>query len=194
MDLPPTGLVGDHQYMNAGLAIALARHMQISDKAIAKGLETVSWPARMQNLTKGPLSEKVQAIGGELWLDGGHNPHAAKAISAAIADLESLNPRPLIMITGMLANKDIGGFLDSYAGLAAHIIAVDIPGHASLAAETLSELAKGRGMSSHIASNVDEAIDLAIKIGNDKAVSHIAPRILICGSLYLSGVVLADNG
>ncbi len=190
MDLPAPGLVGDHQYMNAGLAIALARHMQISDDAIAKGLENVHWPARMQNLTNGPLAEKIQNIGGELWLDGGHNPHAAKAIAAVTADLEARNPRPLVLITGMLANKDVGGFLDSYAGLAAHIIAVDIPGHASLAAETLAELAGARGISSYMADSVDEAVEMATKMGDGET---IPPRVLICGSLYLSGVVLRDN-
>jgi len=190
MDLPAPGLLGDHQYMNAGLAIALARYMQISRDAIAKGLETVSWPARMQNLTTGPLAEKVAKIGGELWLDGGHNPHAATAIAAVIADLESRQTRPLVLITGMLANKDVGGVLDHYAGLAAHLIAVDIPGHASLAAETLAELATSRNLSSYMADDLDDAIELALKLGEEKT----APRILICGSLYLSGVVLAENG
>ena len=189
MDLPAPGLIGDHQYMNAGLAIVLARHMQISRDAIAKGLETVKWPARMQNLTSGPLPEKVKSIGGELWLDGGHNPHAANAISAVLADLESRAPRPLVLITGMLANKDVGGFLDCYAGLAAHIIAVDIPGHASLAAETLAELAGSRNIASYTADTINEAVKLACNMKDGET----APRILICGSLYLSGEVLKDN-
>ena len=190
LDLPAPGLTGDHQYMNAGLATALALHMQISREAIAKGLETVKWPARMQNLTTGPLVDKVAAMDGELWLDGGHNPHAATAIAAVVADLESRMPRPLVLITGMLANKDVGGFLDHYAGLAAHIIAVDIPGHSSLASETLAELATARNISSYIADSVDQAVDMACKMKDGKT----APRILICGSLYLSGVVLKDNG
>jgi len=189
MDLPAPGLIGDHQYINAGLATALARHVQISPKAISKGLETIRWPARMQNLTEGPLPAKVAEIGGELWLDGGHNPHAANAIAAVIADLEARNPRPLVLITGILANKDVGGFLDHYAGLAAHIIAVDIPGHTSLSPETLAELAKARGISSHVADNLDAAMDMAIKMDAPKT----APRILICGSLYLSGEVLKKN-
>ncbi|NNE58626.1 MAG: bifunctional folylpolyglutamate synthase/dihydrofolate synthase [Hellea sp.] len=190
MDLPKPGLIGDHQYMNAGLAVALARHMQISREAIARGMESVKWPARMQNLTSGPLAEKISAIGGELWLDGGHNPHAASAIAAVVADLETRVPRPLVLITGMLANKDVGGFLDKYAGLAAHIIAVDIPGHASLAAETLAELASSRGISSYMADDIGTAIDLAAKMKD----GDLAPRILICGSLYLSGEVLKENG
>ncbi len=202
MDLPAPGLMGDHQYMNAGLAIALARHMQISREAIAKGLENVRWRARMQNLTTGPLADKVNAIGGELWLDGGHNPHAANAIAAVIADLESRTPRPLVLVTGMLANKDVGGFLDCYAGLAAHVIAVDIPGHASLAAETLAELASARNISSYTADNVEKAVELACKIGGGQTATSImpqiapqtAPRVLICGSLYLSGEVLKANG
>jgi len=189
MDLPAPGLVGDHQYMNAGLAIALARQMKISREAIAKGLEDVRWPARMQNLTNGPLAKIIMETGGELWLDGGHNPHAATAIAAVVADLETKTPRPLVMITGILANKDVGGFLDNYAGLAAHIIAVDIPGHASLAAETLAELAGHRGISSHTADNLEQAVNIARKVRDGET----APRVLICGSLYLSGEVLKQN-
>ena len=187
MDLPPPALFGDHQYMNAGLAIALAKHMQISDEAIAEGLKTASWPARMQRLTSGPLFDMVSGIDGELWLDGGHNPHAALAVSAAMADLEARASRPLILVTGILANKDIGGFLDAYAGLAQAVISVDIPGHASLAAETLAELAKSRGLSSAVAGDLNTAIE---HIVTEFHGAETAPRVLICGSLYLAGEVL----
>jgi len=199
LDLPPPALLGAHQFQNAGLAIAVARHMKISDTAIAKGLSQAKWPARMQSLTTGPLADMVTEIGGELWLDGGHNPHAARAVATTAAELEAKKARPLVLITGILANKDIGGFLDAFSGLASAVIGVSIGGHTSLAPETLSELAETRGMIGQVASNLTDAMQRAINTG--EALSRetadmpiTAPRILICGSLYLAGEVLKENG
>ena len=195
LDLPLPALIGDHQVMNAGTAIAIARQMQLPEKAIEKGLLTVSWPARMQNLTTGTLADMVAESGGELWLDGGHNPHAARAVASAVASLEAKSPRPLILVTGILANKDIGGFLDAFEGLASAVIGVEIPDHASLAPETLTEMAQSRGMNGQVANNLIDAVQRAINTG--KALSRqtanepvTPPRILICGSLYLAGEVL----
>ena len=195
LDLPLPALIGDHQVMNSGTAIAIARHMQLPESAIEKGLQNVSWPARMQNLTTGALADMVAESGGELWLDGGHNPHAARAVASAVAELEAKSPRPLILITGILANKDIGGFLNAFEGLASAVIGVDIPDHASLAPETLIEIAQSRGMEGQVASNLIDALQRAINTGEalsretpDQSV--IAPRVLICGSLYLAGEVL----
>lgn len=196
MDLPLPALMGDHQILNAALSCALAVHMQISPKAIAKGLETVRWPARMQPLTSGPLAEKVQAAGGELWLDGGHNPQAAKALASAVTNLEARTERPLIMVTAMLANKDVGGFLNAFEGLSSGIIALDIPNHASLSPENLVELAAARGIKGDIAENIFHAVDKAIAMGEAqiKNADDNPPRILICGSLYLAGEVLKVSG
>lgn len=198
MDLPLPALVGEHQIMNAGLAIRIARVLQFEEIAIERGLETVKWPARMQNLTKGPFAEMVAQSGGELWLDGGHNPHAARAVASAMAEMESKSARPLILVTGILANKDIGGFLDAFEGLASAVIGVSIDGHSSLSPETLRELAEARGMNGQVAANLTDAVQRAINTG--EALSRqtasepiIAPRILICGSLYLAGEVLKHN-
>ena len=195
LDLPLPALLGEHQIMNAGTAIAIARQMQIGEAAIAAGLQTVTWPARLQNLTKGVLAEKIIAYGGELWLDGGHNPHAAQAVASAMAELEAKTPRPLILISGLLANKDIGGFFDAFQGLASAVITITIPGHAALAPETLMELAAARGLSGQTADTLIDAVDKAIQMsaivsGQDADDKIIAPRILICGSLYLAGEVL----
>jgi len=152
----------------------------------------------MQSLTTGPLAEMVTDIDGELWLDGGHNPHAARAVATTAAGLEAKKARPLILITGILANKDIGGFLDAFSGLASAVIGVSIGGHTSLAPETLSELAESRGMIGQVAGNLTDAMQRAINTGEalsretaDEPIT--APRILICGSLYLAGEVLKDN-
>lgn len=193
LDLPLPSLVGDHQIMNAGVAVAMARILLISELAIEKGLQTATWPARMQSLTTGPYAKLAHAAGAELWLDGGHNPHAGRAVASAIASLEATKPRPLILIMGMLANKDVGGYLDAFTGLASAVIGVSIDGHAALAPETLMELAKSRDMIGHAADSIQDALEVAIALGEDlsKEEPAVAPRILICGSLYLSGQVLA---
>ena len=152
----------------------------------------------MQNLTKGPFAEMVAESGGELWLDGGHNPHAARAVASAMAEMESKSPRPLILVTGILANKDIGGFLDAFEGLASAVIGVSIDGHSSLAPETLRELTEARGMNGQVASNLTDAVQRAINTGEamsrqTKDQPITAPRVLICGSLYLAGEVLKQS-
>lgn len=195
LDLPPSSLTGAHQIMNAGLAVAIASHMKISAKAIAKGLETVTWPARLQPIRSGKLAALVHEAGAELWLDGGHNPHAARALSSAMAAQEALSPRPLILVMGILANKDAGGFLDHFQGLASGLVALSIPDHASLAPETLLELAYNRGIRGETADTITDALKAALALGQKqrKDDKDNAPRILICGSLYLSGEVLREN-
>jgi dihydrofolate synthase/folylpolyglutamate synthase len=199
LDLPAPALYGDHQYRNAGTAIAAARALGLSEEAIAGGLRAVRWPARMQALTEGPYAEMVAESGGELWLDGGHNPHAARALASFMASREAKASRPLILVMGILANKDAGGFLDEFSGLAAGLIALSIEGHVSLAPETLAELAQNRGMVTSVARNITDGVQRAINMGealSRQEVSEpiIPPRILICGSLYLAGEVLFQGG
>ena len=193
LDLPLPSLIGDHQIMNAGVAIAMARILLISDLAIEKGLQTAKWPARLQSLTTGPYAKLAHASGAELWLDGGHNPHAGRAVASTMASLEAVKPRPLILVMGMLSNKDVGGYLDAFSGLASAVIGVSIDGHTALAPETLTELAKSRNMLGHAADSVREAIEIGIDLGEGLSTENpaVAPRILICGSLYLAGQVLA---
>ena len=196
MDLPQPALLGAHQIDNAGVAIATARSLGLSDNAISEGLKNVSWPARLQNLTAGPFAEMVAESGGELWLDGGHNPHAAAALATTMAELQDKTERVLVLLMGILGNKDAGKFLDEFEGLASALIAVDIPGSPSLSPETLKELAENRGINGQVGKNLTDAVQRAINTGEalsryDAAGSIIPPRILICGSLYLAGHVLA---
>ena len=188
LDLPLPALHGAHQTQNAGLAVAVAKSLLIDERAIAKGIETASWPARLQPLSKGPLAEMANAAGAQLWLDGGHNPHAGRALANAMAELDAREPRPLFLIMGMLANKDAPGFLDAFEGLAQKLIAVPIEGHASLSPENLIDIAKGRNIKAEASDNVETAIAKILE-ANPKT----SPRILICGSLYLAGTVLAQD-
>ena len=196
LDLPLPKLTGRHQIENAGVAIAALRHAGLgwgADAGIERGLSTVEWPARLQRLTKGPLVETAPR-GAEVWLDGGHNPHGAEAVSRAMADMEEYGERPRYLICGMLANKDALGYLRTFNGLARHVVTVGIPGEeASMGAGALYDVARRAGLDSAPAEDLDDAM-LQIHAWTRLDDESTPPRILICGSLYLAGKVLAENG
>ena len=184
LDLPAPALTGPHQVDNAGLAIAVALELDFPEAAIADGLRAVRWPARMQRLTAGPYSEVARAADAELWLDGGHNPHAGAALAAALAERQSRAPRPLALIVGMLANKDAGGFFEALSQSGAAVFTVPFDG-AAAEPEALAAVARGHGLGATPCASVDEALTRALRLG--------AGRVTICGSLYLAGEVLAAS-
>lgn len=192
LDLPMPALTGRHQIINAGTAIAAARRLHafaISDAAIARGLTQVRWPARMQRLEGGPLGTKL-AADAELWLDGGHNPHGGRAIAQTLADLEDRASKPVILIVGMMGQKDVDGFLTPFRGLAQRVIAVPVPGAHERPHEpaALAHCALQLGFTVETATSVPAALDRV------RATVSGPMRILICGSLYLAGHVLAMQG
>jgi dihydrofolate synthase/folylpolyglutamate synthase len=195
LDLPLPRLIGRHQIENAGVAIAALRHANKGwgqDAAVEKGLASVEWPARLQRLHHGPLVD-VAPKGAEVWLDGGHNPHGAEAVSRAMADMEEHGERPLYLICGMLANKDALGYLQTFNGLARHVVTVAIPGEASsMGAGALYDIARRAGLDSAPAEDLDDAM-LQVMAWSRLDDDTTPPRILICGSLYLAGVVLREN-
>lgn len=189
MDLPPPRLAGRHQFENAGAAIMAVKAMlpDLSLSAIEAGLANVDWPARLQRLGSGPLIELLPP-GAELWLDGGHNPHAAHALATALADIEERVPRPLILICGMRTTKDAVGFFAAFKGLARQVLTLSIPGEElSVAAADLAAAARGAGLDATPFDSLENAIGASAEFAE-------APRLLICGSLYLAGHVLACNG
>jgi len=195
LDLPLPKLIGRHQIENAGVAIAALRHARKSwghDAAIERGLATVDWPGRLQRLHQGPLVEAAPK-GAEIWLDGGHNPHCAAAVSRAIAGLEERGERPLYLICGMLRTKDAVGFLNAFRGLARHVVTVEIPGEpASLGAGALYDAAREAGLDAAPGEDLEDAmLQIAARTHMDRG--EAPPRVLICGSLYLAGRVLAEN-
>ncbi|MEQ1755371.1 MAG: folylpolyglutamate synthase/dihydrofolate synthase family protein [Micropepsaceae bacterium] len=196
IDLPMPRLVGAHQIINAATAIAALRKVpafQVTDRAIEDGLMTVDWPARLQRLTRGPLVS-IAPVGSEVWLDGAHNPHGARALAHAIADLEDRNPRPLYLICGMLQTKDSQGYFTAFRGLAKSVTTVAIPGDAaSQGAGQLYDAAVAAGLDAYPAPSIEDAI-LQIEGRSELADEQSAPRILICGSLHLAGAVLRENG
>ena len=192
MDLAAPKLFGRHQFDNAGLAIATLRAtdaFKISIAAFETGIVNAEWPARMQRLVSGRLVEQGPP-GCEIWLDGGHNAEGGRVAAAALGDLEERVSRPLVVITGMMANKDAGAFLANFAGLTRHIIAVQIPDRDNaMPPDRLADAARALGMRVENAASVEAALH-----GLSRLAYEVSPRILITGSLYLAGHVLALNG
>lgn len=184
MDLPAPALAGAHQIDNAALAVAAAVELDLPEAAIAEGLKAVRWPARLQRISAGPYGEAARAAEAELWLDGGHNPHAAKALAAFLAERQARAPRPLALICGMLSNKDAGGFFAALKDSQATVFTVGFDG-AAAEPTALAAVARGHGLAATPAGSVGEAVDLALRLG--------AGRVAICGSLYLAGEVLGAS-
>lgn len=187
--LPQPSLAGRHQLGNAALAAACALRLPtgltIPESAIRRGIAEARWPARLQRLESGPLVELLP-VGWQLWLDGGHNADAGQALAE---ELRRRMDRPLHLIVGMLDTKDAGGFLHPFAGLARSCHCVTIPDTAAaLSAESLAEAARLAGLEGVAAESVEAALA-------DLARPGAAPgKVLICGSLYLAGHILAIQG
>ena len=194
LDLPLPRLVGRHQIDNAAVAITILRRGGWGqDAAIEKGLRQVEWPARLQRLSRGPLID-IAPKGAEVWLDGGHNPHGALAIARAVADFEERGEKPLYLICGMLKTKDAGGFLSAFQGLARHVATLGIAGEAaSRGAGELYDAARAAGLEASPADDLEDAM-MQVSAWSRARPQEGPPRILICGSLYLAGRVLAENG
>ena len=187
LDLPPPALLGAHQFDNAALAIAATREfgLPVDDEALARGLRQVVWPARMMAL-HGKLRDLL-GPGAELWLDGGHNVHGARAVATAMAEMDRTRPAPLVLIMGMLNNRSAREFLEPFAAQATQVIGLAIPGEANThPASQIAADAQALGIKASTAANISAALKQAAAVPN--------ARVLICGSLYLAGDVLAKNG
>ncbi len=186
LELPLPRLPGRHQIDNAGMAVACFETLpgfRLKPAHIHSALTDVEWPARLQRLRRGPLVERLP-VGWELWLDGGHNPAAAEALAAWAAAAG----QPLDLVFGMLDTKDAEGFLRKLAGVVRQARAIVIPGdHPSLSADGAAAAAKRAGIGAAPAPSVAAAIDDLVR-------GTPAGRLLICGSLYLAGTVLVENG
>ena len=189
LDLPAPALAGPHQGVNATVAAALALGLGVPEAAIARGLQAARWPARMQRLVAGPHAAAVRAAGGELWLDGGHNPHGAVAAARHIAALQARDPRPFALVCGLLGNKDHGGFFDAFVPLAPRAVVTAPIRTSPTGADpaTLAAAARGHGLPATAAATPLDAVQRAVRLAGPGV------RVLVCGSLYLAGDVLADG-
>ena len=183
LDLPLPNLPGPHQIQNAGAALAALRALGRDEAACEAAVSRAFWPARMQRLRQGPLVDSAPMV--ELWLDGGHNPAGGEAVAATLARMPK---RPTHLICGMLNTKDVTGYMLPLAPQVTRLHAVSIPGEKNtLPAETTRDAARAAGIEAVTAGSVAEAL-AAIAAEDPDA------RVLICGSLYLAGTVLRENG
>jgi dihydrofolate synthase/folylpolyglutamate synthase len=193
MDLPPPRLPGRHQFSNAAAAIAAikAAGFEISHGAAEAAMTTVSWPGRMQKLPPGKLAALAPG-GAEVWLDGGHNPGAGLVTAEALIEQEERFPRPLFLICGMLNTKDQTGYFRAFEGMARHVYTVPVDLSEAGAPNTeLAVRATEAGLSAEPVSSVANALMLLRDTWDE---NETPPRVLIGGSLYLVGAVLAENG
>jgi dihydrofolate synthase / folylpolyglutamate synthase len=187
LDLPPPALIGHHQFDNAALAVAAARHfgLPLTQDQIATGLRTVSWPARIQPL-KGRLRDMLPKSS-ELWLDGAHNAHGAAALAVSLAEMNAARPKPLVLIVGMMNTRAPGDFLKPFAAMAPKVLALTIPGEENAhPADTIAAAARALGLEAKAYRSIGAAMKDAATIKGG--------RVVICGSLYLGGHILARNG
>ncbi len=183
LDLPLPNLPGPHQVQNAGAAIAALRYLGRDEAACEAAVTSAYWPARMQRLRQGPLVEMAPNV--ELWLDGGHNPAGAEAVAATLARMPR---RETHLICGMLNTKDVVGYMAPLVAEVTRLHAVSIPGEKNtLPAEVTRDAARSVGIDAVTAPSVADAL-AEITAGSPNA------RVLICGSLYLAGMVLRENG
>jgi dihydrofolate synthase/folylpolyglutamate synthase len=170
-------MAGPHQADNAALAVAMLRYQNaitVPESALAAAMEWTRWPARMQRLAKGPLTDLLPE-GTDVWLDGGHNVDAGLAVAAHFAT----DDRRIHLITGMLANKDPSAIIAPLSEKIASISVLPIAGHDHHDASAF-------GLKAISAPEIDQAIQ-SLKINSDREI------VLIAGSLYLAGEVLKAN-
>ncbi len=191
LDLPLPKMAGEHQLINAGTAIATLRRAGFGltdSKMFERGITQADWPARMQNLGKGVLAAQLPPDS-ELWLDGGHNLDGGRVLAKALTRLNTRHPRPLVLVAGMLASKDSVGFLMNFKDLAQQVFAVGIAGQtASRPALEVADHARQAGLSASLAETIEDALQ---RISRQEW--PVAPRVVICGSLYLAGDALSRN-
>ena len=193
LDLDAPRLPGAHQYDNAALAVAALRFagLDIPDALLSKGVSSAFWPARLQRLSSGPLIDLATDLLGEapeIWLDGGHNPHAGRSVAGVMADMETRHSRPLILIAGMQANKNAAGYFENFNGIARYAYCVSADHRGVMAARDLAEAARLAGLTAEPVEDVSKAVSRACQ-----KTQHESPRFLICGSLYLAGEILRDH-
>ncbi len=192
-DLDCPRLPGAHQIENAGTAVAAIRAagLQLDNAALSAGLAGAKWPARMQRLTKGPLVALARSAlhdEPEIWLDGGHNPHAGRAIASLMADMEARSPKPLVMISGMQANKDATGYFAPFAGIARKVWCVAANHDGVMQPQEVAAAACAAGLEAEPCASLDAAMSKACA-----QMQNEPPRLLISGSLYLAGDILQEN-
>ena len=185
LDLPLPRLPGKHQALNAALAVAMLRHqseIDIPPSALVAAMGWAQWPARLQRLPSGPLVSMLPK-GSELWVDGGHNPSAARLV-ADYARKHWSDELPLVLLFASLQSKDAAGTLRPFKGVAAEVLTLPIEGHECRSPANLAQLAESMGLPARARTSLSDSMTALRK----------PARLLVFGSLYLAGELLALNG
>jgi dihydrofolate synthase/folylpolyglutamate synthase len=188
LDLPAPSLLGAHQFANAGAAVMAALawgHPRLDEDAIGRGVAGAVWPARFQRLTAGPLAALCQARGSDLWLDGGHNPHAGRALAETVGRLAARDGRPVALVVGMYDRKDAQGFFAPFADLKPRVVTTTFDSPNAAGADALAQAARAGGLAATAAPDVTAAVRRVL------AGEGPSPHVLICGGLHFAGEVLA---
>jgi dihydrofolate synthase / folylpolyglutamate synthase len=188
LDLPAPSLQGAYQYENAGAAALAMSLIGLDNNAVGKGVSSAVWPARLQRLTSGPYGALARDYDGEIWLDGGHNPHGARAACAHMDALARRDPRPFGLVAGQLSTKDQAGFFAAFQKADPFVVCVPVrSSEASVAPYDLAGAAARAGLKAVAATTPLEGVA--------QAFAHLGKgaRVLICGSLYLAGDVLGEG-
>ncbi len=182
VQLPRPVLLGTHQIENAGAAIAALRHLGFGTEVCEAAVTNATWAARMQRLRHGPLID--QAPNTELWLDGGHNPAAGRAMAQTLSGLPN---RSTYLICGMLNTKAAVEYLRPLADVVDGMVAITIPNEENaLPASALAKAGQEAGLSASEADTTDAALEMIARQTPDA-------RVVICGSLYLAGNILREH-
>jgi dihydrofolate synthase / folylpolyglutamate synthase len=188
LDLPPPSLHGAYQYENAGAAALAMSLLGIDNDAIGRGVASATWPARLQRLTEGPYGALARQYEGEIWLDGGHNPHGARSACAHMMGLNRADPRPFGLVAGQISTKDSKGFFEAFAAANPFVVCVPVASsEAGVPPETLAATSIEMGLETKTAATPCEGVAAAFEKLGPRA------RVLICGSLYLAGDVLTGS-
>lgn len=185
--LPTPSLKGPHQILNAGMAIAIAECAEgflVSEEHIKQGITHTHWPARMESITRGPLTASLSS-GWQLWLDGAHNEAASQMLAITIE--QELEQAPLYAIVGMTKGRNVEQFLTPLKERIAALYTVRVESEPSAyTAEEIKQKAASLNLPTHATPSIEAAIQQITQ-------SHPPGNILICGSLYLAGDVKEYN-
>lgn len=190
LSLPLPAIPGAYQADNAALAVAMIRHqdgVNVSEEAMAEGISSATWPARLQRLARGPLTELLPDC--DWLLDGGHNLLAAQGIARHFASTPGL---PRYAIIGMLDGKDWRGFIDTVAPHVAAFIAIPVEGHAHAPTLDMAAYAKQAGIAT-VATAPDCIAAAGWIADHSDRPGECYGEVFIGGSLYLAGEVLRLN-
>lgn len=185
---PRPNLLGDHQCENAGAALIaieiLKNQLPVTDEAIEKGLTSILWPGRLENITEGQCAA-ILPTNWQLWYDGGHNDSAGRALGQQVQSWNKSAPLPYHLIIGMKGDKDPKAFLEHILPFAQSCTVIPLHG----VGPCVNQDAIATAFTGKEIPPIHTAENVAVACKN--VVSTYGPdqnaRILVCGSLYLAG-------